>query len=271
MAQTHWVGRPFPFGIKSTAFWSIHPKRKLLVFVHGFRGSALDTWDNFSMLMQKRSKFADYDVIFYGYDGFRVSASSSGANLHSALDQFLTNPVQYINSTLAPPEYRPTTFDYDKVLLVGHSLGAVVLRRAIVDAHLKSRAWVKRIDLAFFAPAHLGADIIELASQVITGIPYIGKLLSAGIKVRGTVLHDLLPNSQMLTLLLSDTVAAAATGATYVAAREVWFGEYENVVSTVRFGPDPIPGPPIPKKGHINVCKPKDKALQPIVDLEKLL
>jgi pimeloyl-ACP methyl ester carboxylesterase len=268
VAQSHWAGRRIPFGIKSTAFWSIAPGRKLVVFVHGFRGKALSTWDNFATLIQRRLKFADYDVIFYGYDGFRVSASLSGANVHDFLQKFLSDPPRSINRTLEPSEHRAATFGYDKVMLVGHSLGAVVLRRAVLDAQRAGRAWVSRVELAFFAPAHMGADIVELASQVITGIPYVGKLLNAGIRVRGSVLNDLKPGSDMLKLLLADTQTAAAAGVTYVAAKVVWFGEHENVVSTVRFGPDPVPGPAIPKKDHLSVCKPKQRDLKPITDLE---
>jgi predicted alpha/beta-fold hydrolase len=268
MTQSHWAGRSIPFGRKSTAFWAIKPDRKLLLFVHGFCGKALKTWDSFATLIQHHSKYAGYDVIFYGYDGFRIQASLSAARLHDFLNRFVTHPAQVINSTIAPSEHRSAQFGYDQIVLVGHSLGAIVVRRAVLDAYARARPWVSKAKMMFFAPAHSGANVVELASQALIGIPYVGHVLGPAIKYRGTVLQDLEPSSPMLTRLLADTQTAFAGGALYAVAAANWFGEYENVVSTVQFGPDGPPGPPIPRRGHLSVCKPGPKYLQPLTDLE---
>ena len=65
------------------------------------------------------------------------------------------------------------------------------------------------------------------------------------------------PKILMLTLLELDTMQATAVGAKCVAAKAVWFVEHKCVVSTMRFGPDPVPGPPIAGEDHLSICKPK--------------
>jgi predicted alpha/beta-fold hydrolase len=270
MAQTHWPGK-LPCGIDSTALWAIRPAHKLLVFVHGFRGAASTTWNDFSTLLQTERSYAGYDVIFYGYDGFGKQANVSGANLHYDLDDFLTSPTIHINPKLNRKDRRPESFSYERIILVGHSLGAVVARRAVLDAYGVGREWAPKVELAFFAPAHIGANVVELASEAATSIPYIGRLIAPVLRFKGTVLQSLEKNCPTLNKLLSDTEQAVATGATYVLAKAVWFGEYENIVDMTRFSQDAIPARPFQGRGHLDVCKPRQNYLQPLRELGQLL
>ena len=63
-----------PEGKSSTAFYSLSGPKRLVVFVHGFSGVSLGTWNNFAAIMQSDSSFADCDLLFYGYDSLKGQA-----------------------------------------------------------------------------------------------------------------------------------------------------------------------------------------------------
>jgi pimeloyl-ACP methyl ester carboxylesterase len=67
------------FGGKGTsAIWSQSPGHagKAIVFIHGYGGNALKTWSEFNKLLPLEPKAADYDLIFYGYDGLYSTINS---------------------------------------------------------------------------------------------------------------------------------------------------------------------------------------------------
>src|SRR2546426_774080 len=128
--QTHLMPRSLPdWGINSQAYWSIKPNRKAIVFVHGFKGSALSTWLEFPRLLQQMHKCAGCDLIFYGYDGARMRATNSAWLLRKFLKQVVENSRELANQTLPPFLKRPPNFSYDNVIICAHSLGAVVSRQ----------------------------------------------------------------------------------------------------------------------------------------------
>src|SRR6266404_521895 len=142
--QTHWSLRRISAGQNSMAEWAVQPEGNALVFVHGFKGSAVGTWTEFPTLMRDQARCSGWDLIFYGYDGVRTRATNSAGHLREWLEILSTNPLSIINPTLDEEVRRGAGFAYKRIILVAHSLGAIVSRQALLDAHLHRRDWVSR-------------------------------------------------------------------------------------------------------------------------------
>lgn len=272
--QTHWSPVDLKLGKKSRAHWAVNPDGRVAFFVHGFGGSAVGTWAQFPSLLQAEPKCAGCDLIFYGYDGLRTRSRISALDLLQFLDAFLCKPATIINPTLDWTSQRPRTFSYSKAVIVAHSLGAVVSRTALLEAGTNApagsprRAWLDKTRLVLFAPAHLGADLIGLASSFLSAILLP---LPPVLRFRFQVLLDLEPGSQTLQQLLADTHAVLANGNSpeHVASKVVLGGK-DTVVSPNRFALDPTPTV-FQGKSHTKVCKPDPNFLEPISEVASAL
>jgi len=276
------MARPLPDGIGSRASWSVHPKGKAIVFVHGFKGSALGTWLEFPRLLQQMKEFAGCDLIFYGYDGARMRATNSAYWLRVFLKEVVENPSKLANQTLWVP--RPLNFSYDAVVICAHSLGAVVSRQALLDAHLSKEKWVSKTRLVLFAPAHLGASILPLVYESMGALPINFRLVPTGgimrlllvllvfaTKLRWRVLQDLEPRCLALKKLLKDSLKAINDGnANFLIAPAVLHAANDDIVHPIRFAED-LPHEVIPGKSHTQACKPSGTFLQPVEAVKKLL
>ena len=267
MAQHHYHPRDLPYGKTTSALWAVNPSRKLVIFVHGFGGAATATWIQFPILLADSKKGRQCDVIFYGYDGLKTRAVISALELLEALKQICAAPVTAVNNSLpqsAPP--RDPAFDWDDIVVVAHSLGAVVSRQMLLFAIKGGHAWASKVRLLFFAPAHMGADVLRLAGEALTGLP---GWVPALVKVRYQVLQDLEPGSQMLQHL-RDEVQQALPAAPNLAARVILAGN-DKVVSPVPFAGDVQPPGYIPDCSHTEVCKPTAAFRVPLQILESML
>jgi pimeloyl-ACP methyl ester carboxylesterase len=273
MATAHYLPKRLPYGDGTKAYLAKNPNGKVVVFVHGFYGHAINTWTDFQSLLLAESdpRCQGCDFIFYGYDGVYTPAANSAALLQQFLKVLLTTPGAVLNPLVLPAARRPAAFQYADALIVAHSLGAVVSRRAVVDGHRAGDAWVKMVRLAFFAPAHMGANVIELVSEALTSLPYIGGILAPFIKHKAAVLNDLQAGSPTLNLLLQDVQQELAKGPAPHLLAKVWSAEWENVVNVARFPPDPSVATVIRRRRHVNVCKPTSRDLQAVQEVLKLL
>src|SRR5262249_32167601 len=127
-------GRP-SWHDRAQACWALAPTERLVVFVHGFGGDALGTWRQFSDLWPRGK--AGYDLVFYGYDSLRRQALYSGDELREVLEAFLPAPAAMINPTIEHLAHVHAgilrlAFSYRRIVFVAHSLGAVVVRQALV-------------------------------------------------------------------------------------------------------------------------------------------
>lgn len=252
-------------GPKSKAFWSVQPGGAVLIFVHGFGGGATSTWLEFPFLLQREPAAAPFDLIFYGYDGLQTRATNSARDLERFLDRLVTSPAALANQGLIADLQRPLGFAYQRVVVVAHSLGAVVSRQALLDAYLNQRPWAPRVSLILFAPAHLGSNLLKLAGDFLTGLslPLAGAS-TALLKAKLRVLQDLEPNSAMLEKLLADTQTELGRGnAASLIARLVVHADEDDVVEPIRFAQDP-PHELIHGKGHTEMCKPRDGFPDPL-------
>jgi pimeloyl-ACP methyl ester carboxylesterase len=230
----------------------------------------------FPELLLQECRCRDIDVIFFGYDSFYSVLDANVDILYDLLEIACSKP-----ETLTPRHFgRKAHFNYSKLVVVAHSLGAVVARSALLKAHDKDVKWKRDIDLLFFAPAHGGARLDRFVLETLTGFSWtipgtgfripIGGLVEKPIRYLSPVLDDLEQGSDKLTKLRVRTEQAFSAGFDNIKARRVVFGSRERVVYTDEFVEDEKPVY-YPNRTHLNVCKPTADWRRPVTDLIKLL
>ncbi|MDB6027362.1 MAG: hypothetical protein JWM68_3585 [Verrucomicrobiales bacterium] len=246
------------------------PSGKAILFIHGFTGDAIKTWSDFHLLLPECSKCEGRDLFFYGYDGLRAEMNASASIFRGFLDGLFGNTLSFLRDNLPPSAQRPTEFEYSELVIVAHSLGAVITRRALLDATKKNSPWVVKTKLVLYAPAHKGARVAELALETASSFTFL-KLFGAGARFASPLIDQLKPNSTALTQLLAETLSACQGGANpHLVARKVVIAEYEQIVENETFGGDPPPDP-IPDTTHTTVCKPRKDFSHPLQHLEDCL
>lgn len=227
-----------PWGRGSIAYFAQRPANKLVVFIHGFGGSAIKTWRGMDKLLNDPC-VANADVIFYGYRSLAAPANNSA----TLFREFLSNAAE-LTEPWRNALRRGGAMGgrgYQDILVIAHSLGAPVSRRALLDATRAGAGWTKHTRTLLFGPAHVGTRLTELASMLRS---HPGSLLMDILtfaRFRSPVLNDLAEGSDFLKTLAADSRKALKAGTTNpVVAEAVIFGERENVVITKPFCDDPL-------------------------------
>lgn len=270
MLPNHYMDVPLESGEGSVAYFSRAPAGTALVFVHGFNGNALTAWDRMHELLPQESKIAGVDVVFYGYRSLKARALNSANLLRQFLSDF-NNPAGRLQAK-APAERRtkfPST-RYSKIVVVAHSLGGAVTRRAMLDALRLDEPWAKKTRLVLFAPAHCGASLTNLRRE-ISGASKILSIFAALLDVKVPVLPDLAPNSDFITALREETTAALqGHSGPPLKAEAVIFGQYDNIVEVRNFCLDP-PSDAWPEHTHTSLCKASESFRDPLDEVLKRL
>ena len=117
--------------------------------------------------------------------------------------------------------------------------------------------------MVFYAPAHSGASISALATEVL-GVG-IFRFFCGSVRFASPLVDQLKPRSHHLSKLEADTNdAISVVGCTsYLKPAVVVIAERENVVSNIPFASD---GPPEVIRGttHFNIFKPRQDFRQPL-------
>lgn len=166
-------------------------------------------------------------------------------------------------ASVRPPSGSP----YSELLLVGHSLGGVVVRRALCEA---AHSWLeqRKTDAQAPRPPLLGAET-RLFSPASAGFRPSGRLgqvtatplwLLCRIKLQGSsAFNDLAEGSQILTDTRKRTeefVSQRSNELGALRARVLWANP-ENVVVTERYTSDHC-SCSADGTNHFSVCKPND-------------
>jgi len=208
--------------------------------------------------------------LFFGYDGLGQSAAYSARKLAGLLYDLFVEPGSIVNATLAiAAPRRNSGFSYSRLTFAAHSLGAVVLRRSLLDLArdptLRTKLGIVRMVL--YAPAHMGADILPLARLALNAFKL--PAVEPYVKWRWPPLKDLEPGSQALTRLLEETTAeivrSERTGCScsHLIAQCVVHAEKDRIVSHNAFADDP-PLTPLDDLDHLDVCKPEPLEPRPL-------
>jgi hypothetical protein len=252
------------------ALFAAQPDRKAVLFIHGFSGDAITTWSNFHELLQECPKCSGRDLFFYGYDGLRAEMNASASIFRGFLDRLFGSTNTFLKSNLPPSAQRPEDFGYDELVIAAHSLGAVISRRALLDATKKKSDWVAKTKLVLFAPAHKGAKVADLALEAASSFSFT-KFFGVATRFASPLIDQLKRDSPALKQLLADTEKLRQGGANaHLVANKVVIAEHENIVENETFGEDPPPEA-IANTSHKSVCKPRKDFLYPFTHLEECL
>ena len=245
------------YGKNSTAYLSLSKPHTLVIFVHGFAGEAQGTWDDFPRLIRTQNDFDECDVVFYGYESLKGQANNNALRFYRDLTALLEKHPNRLGYARNDVEI---DFEYENVLIIGHSLGAIIIRRALLCAKTDDKSWLDRCRMVLFAPAHRGARIQNLVMQCM---PILGKVaVSLGL-LTIPVLDDLKPDSVTITSLLADSNMYLASGTgDFTKAHNVLWAEREIVVHNQPFCQDEN-ATLVERKGHTKVCKPSEDYLLP--------
>lgn len=265
--QTHYRVREAPHAKNASVHWAIKPNGTIVIFVHGFAGGPTSTWPQFPTLLPAAKAAREADILFYSYDSLRTRAYVSAVKLYKFLTILTANPNALIQQSLPGTVARTgTPFAYSRIIIVAHSLGALVSRLALLEAHKNNDAWAANVRLILFAPAHTGADILRLAGLALTGLP----VAMPAAQLVLPSLQDLDPRSSAILKRLAKEVSAAVKKAPYLRATVVIHAERDPVVSPNPFCTDPTPLF-IPGVDHMSVCKPNPPFSIPLDQVTALL
>lgn len=239
---------PFPVnsGIGSILYLSNTKKcpKNLIIFIHGFLGKAVETWEEFPDRLTSMSEFNDSDIIFYGYESLKTQTTSAASQFCDFIEQ-VNNPNKYSK--------RESNCEYSDIIIISHSLGSNVTRIALMEAKGSGKTWLSKCKMILFAPAHNGARIGPL---ILSCAPGFMKVIAGLGAYHYPVLEDLMPKSKCLEELYKLTKKFLYNNdGDFTIAKGVIWAKYDKVVYNNRFFNDPNETT-IDKVSHTEVCKP---------------
>src|SRR5690348_8183696 len=132
----------------------------LVIFVHGYNGEAIDTWNKFPEMLRKNESFTRADLLFYGYPSLKYHASDHAGMFLNFLDTEMGHNASRSNLRRCAAEKKLPSREYKKIIILAHSLGAVVIREALLRA--KDKSWIDKVSIGLYAPAHIHATVTQL-------------------------------------------------------------------------------------------------------------
>ncbi|CAN5885225.1 hypothetical protein BH11BAC7_BH11BAC7_07190 [soil metagenome] len=265
MATNHTTSIAIKHGVNTQGFFSFEQPENLIVFVHGFGGNAISTWNNFSSSLIFDDHFKKSDIIFYGYNTFKGSANDHATQLY----HFLNLAVNPLLNDVLPMQQKLPDRNYQRIVFVAHSLGAVLVRQAQLLAEIAQKDWVNKSSLALFAPAHNGVEVIALAMQTLPGL---SSLLGIFARLKYPILNDLdVEKGGILKDIRDKTKELQDKGkADFAKARLVVHAMGDKIIIGNQYLLD-NPAEIIENSTHTAVCKPNDKYLTPFELIKKII
>jgi pimeloyl-ACP methyl ester carboxylesterase len=256
-----------------------------VVFVHGFTGNSESTWFDFQNLVDIDA--ADWwkrcDLFFYDYKSTESNIAVLAERFRNFLKdlfprpkpELLTRPsielekIYQLEDTLVP-----LTESYQRLVMVGHSLGGVIIRQAVSDAALDFEntndnekmqggepnptfRWLAS-SVRLFAPAIFGFNPTQFAGfcyHLTAELPRLGTFLRP-ILHANAVHQELRQDSVRLREIRRLTEKFAAKYPWMESLRcHLIFGAEDTIVYTDRYDCDPV-REIVEHQDHRSICKP---------------
>ena len=250
-----------------------------LVFVHGWRGRATETWEAFPRAIRFTPEAVRADAFLVEYPTTRATVTIAAGHFADFLKDLLSDPAgTCVNPSLPQGATPRQAFRYKRLILVAHSMGAAVVRRAVIDLDSDELTNAQResIQLLFFAPAHKGSTLPLLVQSGLgldrlPGAGLVGKALTLYYRS----LEDLAENSDFLRGLADGCKTAREErmqhGDPYGHLRaHVYHADGDKVVVQNQFDRD-YRIQPVMGTNHRGICKPDDHYRIPVAALQSLL
>ncbi|HKA21136.1 MAG TPA: alpha/beta fold hydrolase [Blastocatellia bacterium] len=273
-------------------------KETAIVFVHGYGGDSIKTWLEFQFLIDSLADeypwYSGCDLFFYKYDGISSHIPASADSFLAFIRDIFPIPRRDLLDTDVqdfPGDFQSAAYEYYRTLLpnqykhlvlVGHSIGGVVLRMAIWtvlrNAHqilidegvhnCDDSEFIKvepllGSDLCLFAPANLGVNFTGLLG-VIANTRMIGTLLINWLRPVQAAYSDLSSDLPILDDVRKYTEEYSERFPSVLALRaRVLWATTEKVVVMWQYKWD---GPVEYCKDvtHTEVCKPTPEFRRPL-------
>lgn len=245
------------------AMFSMTPSDKAIVFIHGYFGDPVDTWLDFPELVEEYPDFNTYDVYFYGYGRNQTDVISIAAIFSTFIDKLFVDSSRAWGQLPIFPLFAVSGHRYDKIVIASHSLGAVVTRIALLQMTNDGKEYAKRTKLILYAPAHMGASLVDVAFELCSVFRTFA-ILKSIYSFKCKLLDQLSENSDELRYLRDKTQEAINVGCNnHLIAEKVIIAQYETVVRNIPFCSDPVPYV-VTGATHKTVCKPRKNNPDPL-------
>lgn len=261
-----------------------------VVFVHGFFGDARTTWIDFQGLADDLEddfpSWGESDIYFYSYpsrDAVKPQAEDLLKFLH---EQVLPGrPKTLTESKLLPSAFEiAASLDvpraYQRLQLVGHSTGAVIIRAALIrelesltgregerdggDDEVSKRIKESLLlgsSVKFFAPAHLGAMCSGFLGFAMNA-PVLEVIAALELQAR-PLFKDIQQNSPTLTTLQRKTERGYSKYGPNALKALSLFGSEDSIVFQGQYDHE-VEIDSIKKQTHTSICKLKWGYLTPL-------
>jgi hypothetical protein len=248
-------------GLEGTQIRLVPEPTRLVVLVHGFRGEPLGSWGEFG-----RGTGSEWwlqsDLLFVGYASERLDPTGVANALRIFIERLFPQlPEEYLLAGEAYYLRDPERYIYAELVLVGHSLGGLIVRRAAVDivrswerARIRERPSILSSGrMCLFSPATAGFEPTS-SPGVLRSL--LGDRLCAIILRNPPALRDLRCGSEVLSGCRRLTERAAND---YKEMRllhpEIIWANPDNIVIASDYDTDP-PAHSQTGVNHRSVCKP---------------
>jgi hypothetical protein len=269
-------------------------------FVHGFGGDPLGTWQHFQTLIDSVQDpfpwWKESDLYFFKYASVFDRIAVSANELATFIEKFFPEAqFRDIYRTRVKPTdavVSPGTLGcrrYKNLVLVGHSEGAVLIRKVAIDfvrryeqknlnlptALLASVGGTTSPEAGFsadstpvdrgmlnaslclFAPAIFGASPSDLPGFA-AGMPFFRTIMGASAGYRD------LSSAMFLHSLRDDTLHLADRYQEFRVLRaRVWWGKKDSIVTPGEYRTD-SPAKYVDQRDHVSICKPAWDYLEPL-------
>lgn len=252
-----------------------------VVFVHGFGGKPTSTWRDFHGLVDEyagqHAWWTASDLFFYSYDSLRTPIRHNAARLADFVDTIWQGTWEKSGNS-----------QYQHLILAGHSEGAVIIRRAVLDRYDRIKLTVEQENptldaaaiksllearlttdfilgshLRLFAPACMGTNFSSWYGFLVSFSRFISAIASTSL-----VRNELLPESTVLENLKLGTEAAHRE---FRRIRGLYtrpiFGVPDQIVVSDSYQGEEI----LWDRGydHFSVCKPSYTHIRPLEFMHK--
>ncbi len=187
MSRNHWPMPPLSHRLFKFAQFAVNPPAtRLIIFVTGTSAALGGLGGQFAIDPPSDEWWGESDLVFAEYNWFGGSVSSLADDLLQAVEEhFPTVPGGWKTHKESGPRRNPEA-RYQELVLVGHSLGGLVIRYAIASAATKMNPEpasgvdpishpVLRAAVRLFSPAISGTRVGEKGE--LTDMPVLADLL----------------------------------------------------------------------------------------------